>query len=370
MKIVFVRAKSESAVFDQTTGVSQTLEDLSLQALKISSKASKTGSCSKNLIVGLHAAQFVTLCEEWKFWQGPMHEIRLAEPLPVKLFPWHAEGWSEALSAYVQATGQPDVLWVEGSQHPPHMRYIFDLCPDSFKIVYSKDWQPWKVAQLEHYDVCLVDEAWQIAKVKKRCPQIHCLVWQKVIDYTTAFYPIACEKRYDICYVSYLRQRKNHELLFRAMAQLHDRQLTCLCVGADRQQGRAALERIVSNTNLSVHFTGEVPYENVNEYINQCKIGVICAKKDAAPRALLEYMAADVPVLVNAELLAGTRYVGRQAGLVVSPQAFHTGLAELLDTYASYTPRTYYLAHYAYERVLPTFVQQLQDAGCPIGSGV
>jgi glycosyltransferase involved in cell wall biosynthesis len=171
------------------------------------------------------------------------------------------------------------------------------------------------------------------------------------------------EKIYDVCYVAYLRERKNHELLFRAMAKLKERRLSCVCVGDDRKGNRLELENLAKELNLDVQFTGEVSKAEVNRYINQSKIGVMCATLDAAPRAILEYMAADVPVLVNAELWAGSRYVGPGAGLVKSPEEFHLGLAELLDNYQNYSPRAFLLKHYSFETVLGKFTDILQEAG-------
>jgi len=90
---------------------------------------------------------------------------------------------------------------------------------------------------------------------------------------------------------------------------------------------------------------------------------VMCSRRDAAPRAILEYMAADVPVLVNSELCAGSRYVGDAGGLVCSPDQFPAGIAELLNHRSRYSPRAYYLAHYSVEQVVDRFVRMLNRAG-------
>jgi glycosyltransferase involved in cell wall biosynthesis len=139
--------------------------------------------------------------------------------------------------------------------------------------------------------------------------------------------------------------------------------LTCICVGDDRRGNRTELEKLAARLRLSVEFTGEVSKDEVNRYINQSKIGVMCSRLDAAPRAIMEYMAADVPVLVNSELLSGARYVGRGGGLVRSPEDFHLGIAELLEAYQSYTPRSHYLEHYSFEKVTARFLEILEQAG-------
>ena len=360
MKVTFVRAKTDITVFVAEGQSILALDDESLLRMKIFPRA---GSSSKNIILGLQSQGLIHASDEWKFWSGAVQEVSTPRQLPVKLFPYDERLAFEELAQHIRAAGQPDILWVEGTEYPPYLRRIFELCPDSSKIVYSKEWRPWRIEKLDQYDLCLVDEEWEAEEVKKHYPDIHCAVWDKLIDYETMHYPIPCEKIYDICYVAYLRGRKNHELLFRAMAKLKDRKLTCVCVGDDRKGNREELERLAAELNLSVHFTGEVPKEEVNRYINQSRIGVMCAVLDAAPRAILEYMAAGVPVLVNAKLWAGARYVGPGAGLVKSSEEFHLGMAELLDNYQSYSPRAYYLEHYAFDKVMEKFIGILKDAG-------
>jgi len=360
MRLAFIRTKTDSTVFVRENPDAQALDRVALERMKISPKA---GSSSKNIILGLQRQKIVSTGEEWKFWNGDLEEISLRGQLPVLLFPFNDNLTSDELARYIRITGQPDLIWVEGPDYPPYLEQIFDLCPGSFKMIYSKDWRPEKIKKLSRYDLCLVDEEWEIEEVKRVCPNVHCAVWDKLIDYETTHYPLPVEKIYDICYVAYLRERKKHELLFRAMAKLKDRKLSCVCVGDDRKGYRAELEKLASGLNLAVHFTGEIPKAEVNRCINQSKIGVMCAALDAAPRAILEYMAADVPVLVNAELWAGSRYVGPQAGLVKAPEEFHLGLAELLDHRENYSPRAHLLQHYANENVMAKFIGILQQAG-------
>jgi len=360
MRLVFIRTKTDSTVFVRENPLTAKLDLRSLDEMKISPKA---GSSSKNIILGLQRCRLLSAGEEWKFWNGALQEVFLPGQLPVKLFPGNGNLTSEALAKYIAAAGQPDIIWVEGPDHPPYLKQIFELCPKSFKLVYSKDWRPHRIQQLEQYDLCLVDEEWEVKVVKKVHPQVYCGIWDKLIDYEDAHYPLQLKKIYDICYVAYLRERKNHRLLLQAMAKLKDRALQCVCVGDDRKGYRVELEKMARELGLSVHFTGEVPKEEVNHYINQSKIGVMCAVLDAVPRAILEYLAADVPVLVNAELWAGARYVGPGAGLVKPPEEFHLGLANLLDHYQDYTPRAYYLQHFSFEKVMAKFLQILQQAG-------
>ncbi|MDQ7065575.1 MAG: glycosyltransferase family 4 protein, partial [candidate division KSB1 bacterium] len=303
MKLVFIRSKVESTVH-LAAGNGQALDGDTLKKMKISAKA---GSSSKNIIFGLQKLGLIDAAEEWKFWSGPPTEIEAADGFHVRLFPAGPDLRSPELARHIAENGAPDILWVEGTDFPPYLAQMFELCPNSFKMVYSKQWRPWKIQALERYDLCLVDEEWEAQRVRKKFPQVHCGIWDKLIDYEHSHAPLNLKKRYDICYIAYLRKRKNHELLFRAMARLKDRRLSCVCIGDDRKGHQAELEKMVQDMGLNVTFLGEIPKEKVNEVVNQSRMGVMCSVLDAAPRAILEYMAADVPVLVNRDLWAGSR---------------------------------------------------------------
>ena len=362
-RVAFIRTKAESTIIRARENGGLDQDHFNRTIL-----SQKSGSSSKNIILGLQRLGMIAESEEWKFWDAGYHEIAANGQMTIKLFPCNDGLTSDALLEHIQENGPPEILWVEGTDYPPFLQQIFESCPNSFKLVYSKEWRPWRIENLDQYDLCLVDEEWEADEVRKHHPDVHCGVWDKLIDYEVMHRPIPCDKIYDICYVAYLRGRKNHELLLRAMHKLSDRKLTCVCVGDDRKGNREELERLAAELKLAVHFTGEVPKPEVNLYVNQSRVGVMCAVLDAAPRAILEYMAADIPVLVNSELWAGSRYVGPAAGLVKSPDEFHLGIAELLDHREDYAPRALLLQNYSFEKVMHKFIGILQEAGKEIRS--
>jgi glycosyltransferase involved in cell wall biosynthesis len=108
-------------------------------------------------------------------------------------------------------------------------------------------------------------------------------------------------------------------------------------------------------------FTGHVSQQRVNDFINESRLGVICDKYDAVPRAMLEYMAADVPVLVNAEMQAGIRYVAPKAGLVLSPAQFHEGIIEILDHLHRFHPREHLIENFSRRQVVDRLWGILSD---------
>ncbi len=355
MKVVIIRSKRFSNNFDRDEISQAHAKSAIREKLRINAK---TSSSSKYIILGLLKHKFFTECEEWRFWDGDFQEVWQDRQMPVKLFPCDEDFQLLALEKYLQKNGQPDIIWIEGTKFPEHIQRAFQLCPDSFKVIYSKDWRPWKVKGLGNYDLCLVDEDWEIQRVKDRYPTVQCLKWDKVVDYNNMHYPLKTEKKYDLCYIAHYRERKNHALLFRAMAKMNDRNLSCICIGGSRKGHRGELEEMAKSFDLNVHFTDEVPHEVINFYINQSRIGVMCSKYDAAPRAVLEYMAANVPVVVNAELLAGTRYVGPAAGVIKKPEEFHLGILDVLTNYQNYSPRDHLISNYSVEKVVKRFIDQ------------
>jgi glycosyltransferase involved in cell wall biosynthesis len=143
-----------------------------------------------------------------------------------------------------------------------------------------------------------------------------------------------------------------------------------LFVGGDRDGMRATLEEHARKLGIDVTFVDEVSKDAVNEYVNRSRVGLMAAEKDAAPRVILEYLAADVPIVVNADLRAGTRYVDQRSGLVLPPERIHEGIRQILDNPDAYSPRAAYLERFSKDRVTDRFVSMLHAAGLELQSGV
>lgn len=297
---------------------------------------------------------------EWRFWGLPTKQLHF-HGLPWLMF--HSEGNEDvsSLERHVSRTGQPNVIWAEGIHFPEMLRRVFAACPDSLKLVYPKYCEPWMIEGLSEYDACLVDEDWQIEEMRRRCPETRCFLWDKLVDYDDQFYPLNVAKRYDVCYVARLHPRKNHEALFSALGKLRARRLSVVLIGTNENDCQKYLEPMAAEVGVEATFTGHVPPAEVNRLINESRIGVICDRYDAVPRAMLEYMAADVPVLVNAEMLAGIRYVAPKAGLLIAPSRLDDGVREMLDRLDSFRPREHLLEHYSKDKVTDRFWSIVQE---------
>lgn len=328
----------------------------------------RSGTSSINMARALLDEGLIDALEAWRFWSFPPETMLFAGRMPMR---WFQSGPDDVgdLERHVASGGPPDVLWVEGPRNPPQLLRILDICRDSFKVLYSQYWKPWQVENLERYDLVLLDEEPHRKRIKKRYPNVRCVVWDKLVDYENGFYPIACEKEYDICYVAELRPRKNHELLVKSMARINQRNLRAVCVGRDYESRMAELESMARGLGVQVEFTGEIPRSDVNAIVNRSRIGVVCAKRDGAPRIIFEYMAANVPSLVHAKLTAGTRYVDERVGVLRLPEEFHLGIEQILDNPNRFSPRAFLLEHYSREQVLSKFVHILEDAGLKLERG-
>jgi glycosyltransferase involved in cell wall biosynthesis len=317
-------------------------------------------SAPKNIGRQLLRRGLVSRFVEWRFWGFPTKELHF-QGLPLLMHQTEGPQDIASLERHVASVGQPDVIWAEGIHFPDLLRQVFAVCPESLKVIYPKYCQPWIIEGLDQYDACLVDEEWQIDEMARRCPGTRCYVWDKLIDYEGQFFPLSLSKRYDVCYTARLHPRKNHEVLFTALGKLRERRLSAVLIGTNENDCQKYLEPMAAAAGVEATFTGHVEPEEVNRLINQSRIGVICDQFDAVPRAMLEYMAADVPLLVNAEMQAGIRYVGPRAGMLISPSRFHEGITELLDRLDVFRPREHLLENYSNDKATDRFWGIVQD---------
>ncbi len=169
-RAAFVRSETNNAIL---LGSSDQVERLRNSA--------KAGSSSKNILLELVRQGRFSDAREWKFWDQANTSVSAPGLLPVSVFEMDQEQLP-GLEKEIQEHGPPEILWVEGPHNPAYLKRIFELCESSFKVVYSKDWKPWKIENLTAFDLCLVDEESQAERIHRKAPALPCGVWDKLIN--------------------------------------------------------------------------------------------------------------------------------------------------------------------------------------------
>lgn len=134
-----------------------------------------------------------------------------------------------------------------------------------------------------------------------------------------------------ILIVGRLSREKDHLSLLRAVSQLRDLNVQLVIVGEGPE--RAAIESAVRELSLgdAVTMTGQVP--SAEPYYGIADVAVLSSLSEGSPNALLEAMAAGVPVVATA--VGGVPEIAahRESALLIEPgdpQALHSAIRELL----------------------------------------
>lgn len=137
------------------------------------------------------------------------------------------------------------------------------------------------------------------------------------------------KKRGLISFVGRLRPVKNVDLLIRAVSQLPGATLRLIGEG----ENRAEYEQLARDLDASVDFMGAQPNHKLPALIAESEIFILPSRFEGHPKALLEAMACQMPVIGTA--VDGIQTVIRdgETGLLVEPtaDAIRAGLARLLD---------------------------------------
>lgn len=247
---------------------------------------------------------------------------------------------SDSMLGFVRAFGAPHILCVWGLGVDPA---LLQACGRSVKIYNSIDAPALRIPPEASaaFDLVLTGAAWQSAAVRERHPKMPCAVLPIGPEFADpeTFRPLGIEKCYDVIYVAAAQGYKRHDILFDALARAR-RPLRALCVFGYGEMGDD-LRRQAAERRLGVDFVGPpgVGFAEVNLLMNQARVGVVCGVDDGAPAILTEYMLAGLPVLANARLRCGLQYVTDETGRTAEPDAFHTGLVDLVERAEVMRPR-------------------------------
>ena len=267
---------------------------------------------------------------------------------------------SESIVQFLAQHGPPKILCVWGLGVSER---ILEASRGSFIVYNSIDVPALRVpAEVSrHFDLVLTGAEWQSEVVGERHPTMPTAVLPIGPEFASpdTFYPIECEKIYDVIYVAAAQPYKRHDLLFNALTR-SPRPLTTLCVVGYGEDGDR-LRQQAAAMGIAVDFVGPpgVPYAEVNRLMNQARVGVVCGVDDGAPAILTEYMLAALPVVANADLRCGLQYIVPKTGVVAPGDGLERGIIEALDR-TDFEPRRTVLERWAWPHSIATLEALMQ----------
>lgn len=165
------------------------------------------------------------------------------------------------------------------------------------------------------------------------------------------FTPPAIEhKRYDLVMVANWGMHKRHSELFRALRQVHDRDIRVLLIGFP-WAGRTAQDirreaAEIGNDRVRVEIVESLPASDVAARVSECKVFVFLSRKEGDNKALVEAMFVNVPAIVYDRTIggAGSR-INAATGIFSSDENLAGNIVRMIDGYKSFSPRAWALEH-------------------------
>lgn len=338
------------------------------------------GGFMERLPLACLAGGLVDYAETWHYEQesgcGSYGLIDPQQPL----FGWRGFGlhraqapfYSADMLAFVETHGAPHILCVWGLGVDER---VLEACRESFKVYYSICAEPLRVPHhvARHFDLILAGDRKQQTKVREDLPGAPCELLTLGPEFADAdtFRPLGVEKRYDLVYVACAQAYKRHDLLFEAMAALRGfRPVSCLCV-CGYGDLVDSLKKMAAEMGCAVDFVGppSISFAEVNACINQARIGVVAGVEDGCPGVITEYMLAGLPVLMNAEIRCGSRFLTPETGWLAHARDFPLAIQMALDAYGELDPRSYAIEHWGWKASVRRFEAMLHDHGFRRRSG-
>ena len=193
------------------------------------------------------------------------------------------------------------------------------------------------------------------------------------------FLPGDGEKTFDVVMVSSWNPFKRHRDLFRAMAEVRDRnglRLRAALVGYPNGWEAGTIRSMISQFQLDgqCEVFDSVPQSEVARIVAASRLYVLLSRREGANKAMYEAMFCDTPVLVDAEHLGVNHdHLVSETGRVFRRGHLAEGIQRALSA-RSYSPRAWALEHTGYTRASSILDDSLRELaarrGTPWTAGV
>jgi glycosyltransferase involved in cell wall biosynthesis len=236
--------------------------------------------------------------------------------------------------------------------------------PDLQRFYFLVERKGWHGFNTSHYaDIKLIEDLATLELTRKHLPDKILLEIAngEFVD-EAVFRPLGREPKFDVVQIACWSPRKRIELMIEAAARLPE--ISFLHLGHFENQGSAEELRYRDaciaqadrlGANIAFPFghcnrNEELPTDKqeINQWLNQARIGVLTATKEGLNRFKMECMAADRPMLVASDAGGPTqKHINARTGRLFdpTPAALAAAITDTLHTLDQFSPRAYLLEH-------------------------
>jgi len=159
------------------------------------------------------------------------------------------------------------------------------------------------------------------------------------------------EKRFDVVMLAAWGKYKRHHRFFHALGRLRrsGHRLDVLLVGGNATWKRDEILRQARYYGIAdqIELQEHLPYERVNDFVNQAKVHVLWSRNEGFPRATIECMFAGLPSIIREGFNYGHRYnyINDQTGAFATESSLPRVLLEMIERAPSMSPRAWAMQH-------------------------
>ncbi|MCL5125184.1 MAG: glycosyltransferase [Deltaproteobacteria bacterium] len=293
-----------------------------------------------------------------------------------RYLPFHAENADPLREMAMRLLERVSIFWVDGSQDRclPWSQISEAVAFSVLTVCYPINWFPWRYSDVQdgRYTIYLYDESWQMKKMLLDlawCDGKRFLELMKIPNYSSTFLRGQDDKAWDICVPGVIREGKNQLKVINYAANAGralGRPLHMLIVGDPLPAERNYYVRLCKHIRklegqVVVRLSRSVSRQKLARMMGDSRMVVAAAQWDGSPRIVQEALCCNTPVLMNSEMLCGSKYIVPGAGLLKPLDKFAEGMIEILSRHEEFRPREFFLAFADPEGTLLSFIKVVGD---------